>query len=470
MREIVLDTETTGGSARQGDRVCELGMVEMVDRIPTGRVFHAYLNPEYPVHWAACRVHGLTNDMLANCPTFDVIGQEARDFIGDDVVLAHNSKFDGRFMNMEFRRIGLPEVKSWKDTVVMCRNALPGGSHKLDNLVERLGIVTPDRAVHGALLDAAILAAVVARISNAPEVDISGLVESGLHLPTQGKVLTSAKVTPSTKSGSARAERSRNLKSEARGMVEHIQDSYSKASDFKDFLSRVEAGGYRVRPNLAKSGLLSGFRFRSDNLYARGSDLGFRADHFQTGRIAYNPDEDLEYLNTLKTSYDQDFGPASDEKNDRYLVARFGEVQRVPLDRGDSSKAAHDTGPCHIQPDVVAMIAEINEETPRIDYKFYQDLRSGRDGISVLNVEEVIARIPEEALSSPAHEIISRMPDSSYKSCLRWMARGLSPEHTLCMSVSTDRIFNKSFPECMQEQAEDLIRDMSEAPDMDCSI
>ncbi|MFX4300325.1 exonuclease domain-containing protein [Pseudosulfitobacter pseudonitzschiae] len=177
VRRVILDTETTGGSARNGDRVCELGMVETVGHIPTGRIFHEYIDPERDIHWAATRVHGLKRSMLLGCPKFLDIGQDARDFILDAPVLAHNSRFDAGFMNAEFQRAGIDRVYNWIDTVTMCQRAMPGGQHKLDIMVQRLGIATPDRKIHGALLDAAILAAVVACIVDAPSVDIQALTE-----------------------------------------------------------------------------------------------------------------------------------------------------------------------------------------------------------------------------------------------------------------------------------------------------
>lgn len=184
VRRVILDTETTGGSARNGDRVCEVGMVETIDHIPTGRIFHEYIYPDRDIHWAATRVHGLTLKKLQGCPRFIDVGPAARDFIGEAPVLAHNAKFDSGFMNAEFERAGIERAPNWLCTVNMSQKAMPGGQHKLDVMVERLGIITPDRKIHGALLDAAILASVVARLSNAPEVDITSLVENGRVLGT----------------------------------------------------------------------------------------------------------------------------------------------------------------------------------------------------------------------------------------------------------------------------------------------
>lgn len=162
MREIVFDTETTGLDCHGGDRLVEVGCVELLNRIPTGRTFHTYLNPRRPVSPAAVQVHGLDDRFLADKPCFDAVVGELLDFLGDSPLVAHNADFDRGFLNMELALCGRPPIADhlFTDTLVLARRRHPNGPNNLDALCARYGIDNRARSKHGALLDAEILAEV----------------------------------------------------------------------------------------------------------------------------------------------------------------------------------------------------------------------------------------------------------------------------------------------------------------------
>jgi DNA polymerase III subunit epsilon len=162
LREIVIDTETTGLDAANGDRLIEVGCVEIVNRIPTGREFHRYINPEREVHREAVAVHGLTNDFLKDKPLFNAVAGEFIDFIGEAPLVMHNASFDVGFLNAELERVPLPRLASERvvDTLMLARRRHPAGPNSLDALCKRYGIDNSNRTKHGALVDALLLASV----------------------------------------------------------------------------------------------------------------------------------------------------------------------------------------------------------------------------------------------------------------------------------------------------------------------
>ncbi len=162
MREIVLDTETTGFKPEEGHRLVEIGCVELVNHVATGERFHVYINPQRPVPPDAIAVHGLTDEFLADKPTFDKVAAEFVAFIGDAPLVIHNAAFDMKFLNHELGRLGhLPMPMSRAvDTVAMARRKYPGSPASLDALCRRFGIDNSARTLHGALLDSEILAEV----------------------------------------------------------------------------------------------------------------------------------------------------------------------------------------------------------------------------------------------------------------------------------------------------------------------
>ena len=162
LREIVLDTETTGTDPLKGDRVIEIGCVELLNHIPTGKTYHVYINPQCPVSAGAFAVHGLSDDFLADKPVFAAIADEFSAFIGDARLVIHNAAFDIGFLNAEFARTGHKALtlSDAVDTLTMARRKHPGAANNLDALCSRYGIDNSRRTKHGALLDAEILAEV----------------------------------------------------------------------------------------------------------------------------------------------------------------------------------------------------------------------------------------------------------------------------------------------------------------------
>jgi DNA polymerase-3 subunit epsilon len=159
MREIALDTETTGLDPASGHRVIEIGCVEMFERIRTGKTYHAYINPERDVPEEAFKVHGLSNAFLADKPKFAAIVNQLLEFIGDSRLVIHNAQFDIKFINAEFDRLQLPHIPLERatDTIAIARRKFPGSPAKLDALCKRFNIDLSARIKHGALLDAELL-------------------------------------------------------------------------------------------------------------------------------------------------------------------------------------------------------------------------------------------------------------------------------------------------------------------------
>lgn len=173
MREIVLDTETTGLDPLAGHRVVELGCIELVNLVATGRTFHAYFNPEMLMPAGAQDVHGLSDDFLADKPRFGERAEEFLDFIGDAQLVIHNAQFDLGFLNAELARVGKARlVNAYVDTVSMARKKFPGQRASLDALCDRLGVDNSGRTKHGALLDSELLAEVYLELSGGRQRDL----------------------------------------------------------------------------------------------------------------------------------------------------------------------------------------------------------------------------------------------------------------------------------------------------------
>ena len=162
MREIVLDTETTGISPRDGHRIIEIGALELMHHLPTGRKLHLYINPERDIDDGAVAVHGITSDFLVDKPVFADIVDEFLAFVGDDPMVIHNASFDMGFINAELKRLDRPALPMAQsiDTLMMARKKFPGAQANLDALCRRFEIDNAHRDLHGALVDADLLAAV----------------------------------------------------------------------------------------------------------------------------------------------------------------------------------------------------------------------------------------------------------------------------------------------------------------------
>ena len=177
MREIVFDTETTGLNPAGGDRMVEIGCIEMINRVETGRHFHAYFNPLRSMPAEAEAVHGLSNLFLSNQPLFEDQVEALIEFLGDAPLVAHNASFDFGFLNNELQRCGRPIVcmSRMVDTLVLARARHPGAKHSLDALCTRFGVDRSMRVKHGALLDAQLLAQVYVELTGGRQIGL-GLV------------------------------------------------------------------------------------------------------------------------------------------------------------------------------------------------------------------------------------------------------------------------------------------------------
>lgn len=181
MREIVLDTETTGLDARKGDRLIEIGCVEIVNRVPTGAEFHAFINPEArDVHPDAERIHGISTAFLRDKPLFSQVVQPFLSFIGDATLVIHNAGFDIGFINMELERLKLQPIGMERviDTLALARRKHPAGPNTLDALCKRYGIDNTQRVKHGAIVDSLLLAQVYVELLGERQASL-GLARDG---------------------------------------------------------------------------------------------------------------------------------------------------------------------------------------------------------------------------------------------------------------------------------------------------
>jgi len=175
MREIVFDTETTGLSPQGGDRMVEIGCIELINRVETGAHFHCYFHPERDMPIEAENVHGLSARFLSDKPLFVTKAAELLEFIGDSPLIAHNASFDFGFLNWELKACGHPEVGLHRmiDTLAIARKAHPGAKHSLDALCSRYGIDRSHRVKHGALLDAQLLAQLYVELTGGRQIGLS---------------------------------------------------------------------------------------------------------------------------------------------------------------------------------------------------------------------------------------------------------------------------------------------------------
>lgn len=189
MRQIFLDTETTGLSAENGDRIIEIGCVELFSRKLTGNNKHFYLNPGRDSHEDALKVHGISNEFLRDKPRFEAVADELLDYLRDAEIIIHNAQFDVGFLNKELELIGKPGFRQFvtrvTDTLVMAKEMYPGKRNSLDALCDRLGVDNSGRTLHGALLDAELLADVYINLTRGQD---ALLIDAGTAENTGGAI------------------------------------------------------------------------------------------------------------------------------------------------------------------------------------------------------------------------------------------------------------------------------------------
>jgi DNA polymerase-3 subunit epsilon len=189
MRYIVLDTETTGFNAETDDRIIEIGALELVNYVPTGRIYHQYINPEREIPAGATAVHGIKDADVADKPVYAEIVAAFDEFIGDDSKLViHNAEFDMRFLNAEYKRLGLPPLPMERsiDTLAMARKMFPGAPASLDALCKRYNVDNSGRIFHGALMDAELLAEVFLELAGGRQPELLGKNDDEHNDATQG--------------------------------------------------------------------------------------------------------------------------------------------------------------------------------------------------------------------------------------------------------------------------------------------
>jgi DNA polymerase-3 subunit epsilon len=199
MREIVFDTETTGLNPATGDRMVEIGCIEIVNRVETGRTFHAYFNPDRDMPFEAQDVHGLSNLFLSDKPRFSEQVEELLEFLGDAPLVAHNAGFDFGFLNNELYLCGRSSIAMNRmvDTLTLARTRHPGAKHSLDALCMRFGIDRSHRVKHGALLDAQLLAQVYVELTGGRQIGLGLVADSGtVAVPQSAHPVTTREPRP----------------------------------------------------------------------------------------------------------------------------------------------------------------------------------------------------------------------------------------------------------------------------------
>jgi DNA polymerase-3 subunit epsilon len=229
MRQVVLDTETTGIGAEKGHRIIEIGCVELIDRKLTGRHYHQYVNPQRSSDEEAVGVHGITDEFLADKPVFAQVAQAFYEFIEGAELVIHNAPFDIGFMDAEFRRLNMPMTNTYctvLDTLVMARDMRPGQRNSLDALCKSYGIDNSHRELHGALLDAEILS------------DVYLMMTGG-----QTDLMFSAETAESAKElARAKLEQLANVNAETLSVVRATSDELSAHEEIMDILDKKSEG------------------------------------------------------------------------------------------------------------------------------------------------------------------------------------------------------------------------------------
>lgn len=210
MREIVFDTETTGLDPANGDRVVEIGCLELVNRLPSGETFHVYINPERDMPKEAEAVHGLSAGFLKDKPVFGEVAEAFLTFVGDAPLIAHNAAFDMKFINAELRACGRADLSAHKviDTLAMARQKFPGAPASLDALCRRFGVDNSNRDLHGALIDSELLAGVYLELSGGrqPGLVFEAAQKTGLEAATTAALSPNATSRQAPKAPQKRRE------------------------------------------------------------------------------------------------------------------------------------------------------------------------------------------------------------------------------------------------------------------------
>ncbi|MCE6958300.1 hypothetical protein LAZ40_04420 [Cereibacter sphaeroides] len=290
-RLVILDTEATGGSPQNGDRVVDLGAVEMVDGRRTGRSWQTFLDPQRPVHWAALRIHGLTNAFLRGKPRFEEKAAEFLDFIDGAPVLAHNAPFDRAAVLHEFHASGLPLPElSFYDTLPMARSILGTGKVSIDALIARLGLPVSPRKKHGALSDADILSQCLERFEAEKPGLLAGWVQPGRDI---------RRVLRFEEAGN------RSVRRTPPDLGAAVRGCHGLAKSLEEFTALLRKQGIHVRAALGANGCLYGFRFSRGTASVTGRAIGLPVECFEEGSLTYRRDSHHLLLRRLAREHDR---------------------------------------------------------------------------------------------------------------------------------------------------------------------
>lgn len=324
MRLIIADSETTGASPRNGDRAVDIGLVEMVGGRRTGRTWQSYFDPKREVHWGALRVHGLSNKFLSGKPRFHEKADEMLAFIDGAPCLAHNARFDREVFLHEFHASGLPvpDLK-FHDTIPLAQAVVKASSYSLDKLIAELGLTTPPRVKHGALLDSEILAILLEHLEDLrPGVVTRLSVTSPLtgSLPfLSGATPRAAEASTSSQRTVARPDAVAHSRPKASEVAlspaeekigETVREALQQSSDILDFAGRVVEAGISLRPAvMMQSSSFSGFRFTTEEATVAGARIKVPGALFRSGPLAYDHAKHAQPLLRLQAAHDRRFGP-----------------------------------------------------------------------------------------------------------------------------------------------------------------
>ena len=335
MRLIVLDTETTGGSTKGGDRCVDVGLVEMLDGKRTGRTWQSYLDPGQPVNPYAERVHGLSRAFLKGHPRFGDVSDDLLAFIDGAPCLAHNARFDRDMLLHDFRHAGLEIPRlTFFDTIPIAKGEVTAPKYNLDALSRALKVTSSNRGVHGALSDAELLADVLIAIETRRPGALARRTRPGQAmsaLPRGWDGPQPAGPDPrSSRGGDAPArEKEGATRTDQEREIDRIAEIVTGAAragtDFSDFARRITEAGVYVRPVIKPDGDLSGMRFSTLTASVTGAAIGMRAGDLAQEGTPFRPGVDDAVAYKLRDGHDRVMGPVQDVK------ARFDGLRSKPV-------------------------------------------------------------------------------------------------------------------------------------------
>jgi len=469
MREILLDTETTGGNIKDGDRAIDIGLVEMVDGKRTGRTWQTYLNPEgRKSHWGALRVHGIKDSFLLDKPLFKDVADDMMTFIDGAPCLAHGARFDRDVIIAEFYRseLQIPDLKFY-DTVKMAKRCIGGKKHSLDALVQMLDITTPDRKVHGALLDSDILGMVLEQLHEqfpdkfdadlrhtSPLGALPTFLQGTVHDPrtTHPAVLTMPGTRPFQEPEKvSNAPQDGTLNPGVQGKIDKINATDGPVD--------------RKISRLLRTGGNDGFsRLEADEAMDQAEKLYPRADILKAFEdVGLGSERDIRARAKGLRWMCRGVRP------DRWAACRLTTSANPNKDRTveDVEPRKPRRAPGELNPGVQEKIDAINATTGDVGQRIYQLMRSGgADGYSRYKSEDALhhaeKNFPKQDIVDAFDSVDGRVDVAG----LRWMARGLRPDRwAACQMVALE--MRQYQQRAAEAPAAEPAQDVDDTPGMD---